>query len=61
MAIGHESRVRLEEQELLQRAVRRVADGFGGDGVRVGLLGGGHLRFPDELATDPSWQVRRRR
>ena len=57
VAIGHESRVRLEEQDLLQRAVRRVADGFGGDGVRVGLLGGGHLRFPDELATDPSWQV----
>ena len=57
VAIGHESRVRLEEQDLLQRAVRRVADGFGSDGVRVGLLGGGHLRFPDELATDPSWQV----
>ena len=46
VAIGHESRVRLEEQDLLQRAVRRVADGFGGDGVRVGLLGGGRLRFP---------------
>ena len=60
VAIGHESRVRLDEQELLQRAVRRVAAGFGGDGVRVGLLGGGRLRFPDELATDPSWQVRRR-
>jgi class 3 adenylate cyclase len=57
VAIGHESRVRLLEQDLLQRAVRRVADGFGGDGVRVGLLGGGELRFPDELATDPSWQV----
>ena len=57
VAIGHESRVRLEEQDLLQRAVRRVADGFGSDGVRVGLLGGGHLRFPDELATDPTWQV----
>jgi class 3 adenylate cyclase len=57
VAIGHESRVRLAEQDLLQRAVRRVADGFGGDGVRVGLLGGGQLRFPDELATDPSWLV----
>src|SRR3954470_8861940 len=57
VAIGHESRVRLAEQDLLRRAVRRVADGFGGDGVRVGLLGGGHLRFPDELATDPSWLV----
>ncbi len=57
VAIGHESRVRLREQDLLRRAVRRVADGFGGDGVRVGLLGGGRLRFPDELATDPSWQV----
>ena len=57
VAIGHESRVRLREQELLERAVRRVADGFGGDGVRVGLLGGGRLRFPDELATDPSWRI----
>jgi class 3 adenylate cyclase len=57
VAIGHESRVRLREQDLLRRAVRRVADGFGGDGVRLGLLGGGRLRFPDELATDPSWQV----
>ena len=57
VAIGHESRVRLEEHDLLQRAVQRVAAGFGGDGVRVGLLGGGHLRFPDELATDPTWRV----
>ena len=57
VAIGHESRVRLAEHDLLQRAVQRVADGFGSDGVRVGLLGGGHLRFPDELATDPSWRV----
>ncbi|MDT7580645.1 MAG: adenylate cyclase [Pseudonocardiales bacterium] len=57
VAIGRESRVRLEEQDLLERAVRRLADGFGGDGVRVGLLGGGRLRFPDELATDPSWLV----
>jgi class 3 adenylate cyclase len=57
VAIGHESRVRLREDDLLQRAVRRVADGFGGDGVRVGLLGNGRLRFPDELATDPSWRV----
>src|SRR3954454_7873698 len=57
VAIGHEARVRLEEHDLLRRAVRRVADGFGSDGVRVGLLGGGRLRFPDELATDPSWRV----
>jgi hypothetical protein len=57
VAIGHESRVRLAEHDLLQRAVQRVAAGFGGDGVRVGLLGGGHLRFPDELATDPTWRV----
>ena len=57
VAIGHQSRVGLREHDLLQRAVRRVAEGFGGDGVRVGLLGNGRLRFPDELATDPSWQV----
>ncbi|MGH3565629.1 MAG: adenylate/guanylate cyclase domain-containing protein [Pseudonocardia sp.] len=57
VAIGRESRVRLTEQVLLQRAVRRVATGFNGDGVRVGLLGGGHLQFPDDLATDPRWEV----
>jgi class 3 adenylate cyclase len=57
VAIGNESRVLLAEQDLLQRAVCRVADGFGGDGVRVGLFGGGRLRFPDELATDPNWHV----
>jgi class 3 adenylate cyclase len=57
VAIGHESRVRLKERDLLRRAVRRVADGFGSDGVRVGLLGGGRLRFPEELATDPTWRV----
>jgi class 3 adenylate cyclase len=57
VAIGHESRVRLAEHDLLRRAVRRVADGFGSDGVRVGLLGSGRLRFPDELATDPEWRV----
>ncbi len=57
VAIGHESRVRVREQDLLRSAVRRVADGFGSDGVRVGLLGGGRLRFPDELATNPAWRV----
>jgi class 3 adenylate cyclase len=57
VAVGRESRVRLAEEELLRRAVRRVGDGFGGDGVRIGLLAGGRLRFPDELATDPAWRV----
>lgn len=57
VAIGHESRVGLAEEDLLRTAVHRVADGFGGDGVRVGLLGGGRLRFPDELTTDPGFEV----
>jgi class 3 adenylate cyclase len=57
VAIGHESRVRLEEQVLLRRAVRRVAGGFGVDGVRIGLIGDGRLRFPDELTTDSTWVV----
>ena len=57
VAIGHESRVRLAEEVLLQRAVHRVAEGFGGDGVRIGLLGDGLLRFPAELSTDPDWVV----
>ena len=57
VAIGHESRVRLEEQVLLRRAVRRVAAGFGVDGVRIGLIGDGRLRFPDELTTDSTWVV----
>jgi class 3 adenylate cyclase len=53
VAIGHESRVRLPEQELLARAVRR-ATAFGG-AVRVGLLSGGRLGFPAALGTDPGW------
>ena len=56
VAIGHESRVGLREEDLLRHAVRRVAEGFG-DGVRVGLLDGGRLRFPDELVTDPAWAL----
>lgn len=55
VAIGHESRVRLGEQALLRRAVRRVASGFGGDGVRIGLRTEGALEFPAELCTDPGW------
>jgi class 3 adenylate cyclase len=57
VAIGHESRVRLAERVLLKRAVRRVASGFDGDGVRIGLIGEGKLRFPDELSTDSTWVV----
>ena len=57
VAIGHESRVRLDEQLLLRRAVRRVATGFDGDGVRIGLVRDGRLRFPDELSTDSTWVV----
>lgn len=55
VAIGHESRVRLPEQVLLKRAVRRVAAGFDGEGVRVGLIGDAGLRFPEDLSTDPAW------
>ena len=57
VAIGHASRVRLTEQELLERAVGRVASGFQGDSVRIGLLRENRLHFPEELATDPSWEV----
>lgn len=57
VAIGHESRVRLTEQDLLQRAVRQVASGFHGDAVRLGLLRDGRLHFPDDLATDAGWDV----
>jgi class 3 adenylate cyclase len=57
VAIGHEARVRLTEQELLGRAIERVGSGFHGDAVRIGLLRENRLHFPDELATDPSWQV----
>ncbi|HZG91725.1 MAG TPA: adenylate/guanylate cyclase domain-containing protein, partial [Pseudonocardia sp.] len=55
VAIGHESRVLLSERQLLARAVRRAAAGFGTDAVRVGLLTEGRLDFPPELATDPRW------
>jgi class 3 adenylate cyclase len=57
VAIGHESRVRLPEDVLLRRAVRRLATGFDGHGVRIGLLAAGRLRFPDELSTDVRWRV----
>jgi class 3 adenylate cyclase len=52
VAIGHESRVLLGERDLLARAVGRVVAGFGCDAARVGLLDGGHLVFPPELASD---------
>lgn len=55
VAIGHESRVRLAEDDLLRRAVTRVADGFDGHAVRIGLLADGVLRYPDALSTDPTW------
>ncbi|MFC4950877.1 adenylate/guanylate cyclase domain-containing protein [Pseudonocardia sp. GCM10023141] len=57
VAIGHESRVRHSEQDLLGIAVRRLAGGFGGDGVRVGLLTEGTLEFPPQLCTDPGWSL----
>ncbi|MBW0117485.1 hypothetical protein I4J48_19810 [Pseudonocardia sp. KRD-169] len=55
VAIGHESRVRLAEDDLLRRAVTRVAAGFGGHAVRIGLLADGVLRYPDDLSTDRTW------
>ncbi len=57
VAVGHESRVRLDERDLLRRVVRRVGSEFGRDGLRVGLLTDGHLEFPAELSTDSTWQV----
>ncbi|MGD9528640.1 adenylate/guanylate cyclase domain-containing protein [Pseudonocardia sp.] len=57
VAIGHESRVRLSERDLLRRAVHRVGSGFVGDAVRIGLLRDNRLYFPDEFASDPRWQV----
>ena len=61
VAIGHESRVRLGEQRPAaagrapgRRRLRQRRR------PRVGLLGGGHLRFPDELATGPELAGRRR-
>ncbi|WP_300013696.1 adenylate/guanylate cyclase domain-containing protein [Pseudonocardia sp.] len=55
VAIGHESRVRIAEEDLLRRAVERVAAGFDGHEVRVGLLGSGEMRWPPALSTDPGW------
>jgi class 3 adenylate cyclase len=55
VAIGHESRVRIAEDDLLRRAVERVAAGFDGHAVRVGLLTAGELRWPAALSTDPGW------
>ncbi|MHA6784753.1 adenylate/guanylate cyclase domain-containing protein [Pseudonocardia saturnea] len=55
VSIGHESRVRLAEDELLRRAVERVSAGFGGHAVRIGLLTDGAVRYPGHLSTDPNW------
>jgi class 3 adenylate cyclase/GAF domain-containing protein len=57
VAIGHESRVRIKEDVLLRRAVGRVAAGFDGAPVRIGLFGAGRLHFPPELCTHPGWTV----
>ncbi len=57
VAVGHESRVLLPEAELLRRAVARVAAGFGGHGVRIGLITDGRLVFPDELSTVRGWAL----
>lgn len=55
VAVGHESRVVLSEQALLAASIRRLSNGFGGDGVRIGLLVDGVLAFPPGLCTDPGW------
>lgn len=55
VAIGHESRVRLAEDELLRRAVDRLAAGFDGHAVRIGLITEGAMRYPSVLSTDPMW------
>ncbi len=57
VAIGHESRVRVKEDVLLRHAVGRLATGFEGHAVRIGLLDGGLLRFPEELSTVRGWTV----
>jgi class 3 adenylate cyclase len=49
VAIGREARVILDDRELLRRAVALTRTSLGGDRLRVGLLQGGALTFPDDL------------
>lgn len=47
VAVGRETRVMLEERELLDRALRHAGEAFGRDELRIGLIEEGLLRFPD--------------
>jgi class 3 adenylate cyclase len=54
VALGRESRVILEERELLRRARDLAAEAFVRDELRIGLIEDGVLRFPVEgRAEDP--------
>jgi class 3 adenylate cyclase len=46
VAVGRETRVILEERELLERALRHAGAAFRRDRLRIGLLEEGTLRFP---------------
>jgi class 3 adenylate cyclase len=47
VAVGRETRVILEERDLLDRALRHAGQAFGRDRLRIGLVEEGRLRFPD--------------
>ncbi|HEX2026978.1 MAG TPA: adenylate/guanylate cyclase domain-containing protein [Nitriliruptorales bacterium] len=55
VAVGRETRVGLEERELLRRTLAIAKQGFEGDRLRLGLVVDGELQFPAELAGDGGW------
>jgi class 3 adenylate cyclase len=58
VAVGREASVTLGESEFLSHALARIDEGFARDRFRIGLLTGGQLAFPAELAgpDQPRWE-----
>ena len=49
--VGAEARVQAGEQQLLQRVVEVVSEGFGRDVVRIGVVENGQLAYPPGLSS----------
>ncbi len=50
--VGLTSQVRQDEHTLLSNALPALERGFGGDVIRFGLVRGGQMEFPADMATD---------
>jgi class 3 adenylate cyclase len=56
VAVGQETSVILDEQELLRRSLDLTADAFGRDRLRLGIVQGGALVFADSETTSAAAQ-----